>query len=94
MVGFVVCGYVGLWSHVGCFRQKKYSVVAKTMQKRGKKAKMEAKLANLIGNFGKWSALEKSCVVSWVPIHSVFRIRIRTDPHKDMPPGSGSGSRR
>ena len=23
---------------------------------------------------------------------SVFRIRIRTDPHKEMPPGSGSGS--
>ena len=23
---------------------------------------------------------------------TVFRIRIRTDPHKEMPPGSGSGS--
>ena len=29
-----------------------------------------------------------------VYITAVFRIRIRTDPHKDMPPGSGSGSRR
>ena len=25
---------------------------------------------------------------------AVFRIRIHTDPHKEMPPGSGSGSRR
>ena len=75
MVGFVVCGYVGLWSHVVCFRQKKYSVVAKTMQKRGKKAKMEAKLANLIGNFGKWSALVKSCEVSWVPINCLRKLQ-------------------